>query len=1324
MKKERIKRIACWAGVITLLLSTIFAANQSVHAVSTSSAQGNIATAAKVQSVMKVFKECVSLKNGTATDAGYKGSEWDSDKMMDGTTNSLGFPKAVATGLWLENEVQRKVNNGSIYCSDNSGAIVGAFLNLVEPVLDNNIENLLCNGDESGLLKVNGSSSVSCSAALKDPNYQLSWNRDGSLAYLEKIYNDYLSAYPEVAGYLPGWSDIDNISNPELKYYLYLNEFKTGCVGDSSSSNGTLTIKEIDSSTGEIKEVSYPKSDRQYSWGDSVTGESGATTCDGLAGLINRYSESVASEVEDAIIAKKKQCNSDLVSRANDIKIGAQQIIRLARRDPEAVSEKDLSNAQKALEEINALNGQYWKEESDGNVVCVTLPSLSGGTSSGPGDENSGSNNGNQVDGDGNFTSIAPTEFNVDACYDAADSLGWILCPLIKGVASAADGIYTLMIEPFLNVRTGSEGLKNGWSAVRNIANIGFAIMFAVVILSQLTGIGLSNYNIKKILPKLIMVAVLVNLSYILCQLAVDLSNILGVQLHEGLAEWGNEGSSGESGGPGGWSILSTAMTTLFGGAGVVGLVVTFPFWIIPFLLSLVSAAVSVLFFFAILAVREVAVIVLIVLAPAAIVCYALPNTKSIFNKWKSAFTSVLLVFPLCGALIGGGKFASAVLVSDTSVNNSNFLTMLMAMLIQVIPFFMIPSLLKKSLAAIGNVGAKISTMGSKVGGFASRQLGHTRKIQDFNDSLQRNANQRRDIKLGNKLKAKENSKVKSYEEQLLAKGIDLNNAEAVKRELGSSDYREYKKLKTQDNNRRRRLAQVGHRIERMAMEDIESRVASEGELMTPQSERYQRMLTNRLSKQVSAEASALESLYASGKATKIDGQGTLDVTNMAECIQELGKIVEKLNKNPEDTDAKARMQALTTVLAKSGEPGENALRSVLLDQVHKNVQTSIETGDKSSLMAENNMGLRAMSNFMIDKFGGQLKADDRDTFDLANALKNSDTYQEEVSDAKGNMKRNDGYIGNIFQAEKKADGTYRRTKRGDMVFAANKYDFGSATKISEQALAGANDAQLDRIHSAIESGALSGQQLQDFMSLADRTLHNENINLKIGVRSKLERMQMAAYAQNADALQQHQGDKALQRIQVNQNSADILTKAENSSLDNMIGQIKTTDVSQISEPSKRSAKIDEMRGIAANAKYALENYSLPTAKAERLQEIISSVQNNASVQAEIGGTLTDFSGNGRASLTGGGTLTANSQQIRLRDAKPAPQKVQMPSSWMSSPNAPDGYVVNAGNGNFRNLNDTERQWLKDARSYNNRIDFENQNQQNNQSQQNNQNNP
>ena len=63
---------------------------------------------------------------------------------------------------------------------------------------------------------------------------------------------------------------------------------------------------------------------------------------------------------------------------------------------------------------------------------------------------------------------------------------------------------------------------------MRNISNVAFIVAFLVIIYSQLTSVGISNYGVKKMLPRLVIAAVLVNLSFTFCAVLLDLSNVTG----------------------------------------------------------------------------------------------------------------------------------------------------------------------------------------------------------------------------------------------------------------------------------------------------------------------------------------------------------------------------------------------------------------------------------------------------------------------------------------------------------------------------------------------------------------------------------------------------------------------------------------------------------------------------------------------------------------------------------------------------------------------------------------------------------------------------
>ena len=379
---------------------------------------------------------------------------------------------------------------------------------------------------------------------------------------------------------------------------------------------------------------------------------------------------------------------------------------------------------QQTIDEINRLAGELPEDED-----LTPDTSLDTGVSNGSDD------------------TVAP-------CYEAAGALGWIMCPVVGAVSEAADGIYGSIEKDFLMVspdEVGGSGASSGWEIFRNFANLIFVILFIIVILSQVTGIGLSNYGVKKTLPRLIVVAVLVNISFILCQLAVDVSNILGAGLNELFVNLAGRVSSeaydlgAAIGGIGDYLMSGVAIGGLLVG-GVSLAALTWEYWLVPFLLILLTVVISIIFFFVLLGVRKAGIIILVALAPVAIVCYALPNTKKIFDRWLKMITGLLMVYPICGLLMGGGKFAATLILSNinTGSDDTSFILALVAMLLTAVPFFFIPSLLRSSMAAMGNLGAKISGFGSRLGHGASGAIKRSERVQDWNKRLRVNTQYRR----------------------------------------------------------------------------------------------------------------------------------------------------------------------------------------------------------------------------------------------------------------------------------------------------------------------------------------------------------------------------------------------------------------------------------------------------------------------------------------------------------------------------------------------------------------------------------------------------
>lgn len=356
-----------------------------------------------------------------------------------------------------------------------------------------------------------------------------------------------------------------------------------------------------------------------------------------------------------------------------------------------------------------------------------------------------------------------------EACYEHAKSLGWVICPMIFGLREVSESIYE-WIEPLIRVNdttvsqlgNQNSNLFKAWNTFRGFANVIFVILFMFVIFSQLTGWGIDNYGIKRLLPKLIITAILVNLSFIVCAVAVDASNIIGKGI-EGLfeqlggtimmkdvtgAEAGNivSGAVAVSDSVSAQKhIVGEVVSWLVVAAGGIGVGFLIQGWaiIIPILLFLLTVIISIIFAMIILGLRQAIVIILIVLAPVAFACSVLPNTESIFKKWFSAFKGILVVYPVVGALIGAGYFTSSLIYTGEDSGTGLIMT-IVAGLLSVIPYFLIPSLTRKSLDGIGRIGERIGNIGKSANTRAKGAINGAEATKNFRADQAANAKYRR----------------------------------------------------------------------------------------------------------------------------------------------------------------------------------------------------------------------------------------------------------------------------------------------------------------------------------------------------------------------------------------------------------------------------------------------------------------------------------------------------------------------------------------------------------------------------------------------------
>ena len=293
-------------------------------------------------------------------------------------------------------------------------------------------------------------------------------------------------------------------------------------------------------------------------------------------------------------------------------------------------------------------------------------------------------------------------------------ALGWIICPIIGAIGGVNDAIFYMIEQQlFINpVSVQYNGpLYKIWTTFRDIANVSFVIAFIVVIYSQATGAGLSSYGVKKMLPRIIVTAILVNISFFLCQIALDVSNIVGKSLGdlmESILGGANVNVDIIS-----WDSLITLLIAggaVFGvGSAVVaaGGVAAAAALLLPFAVTAMFAALTAI---VVLIARQAIIILLIAIAPLAFVAYLLPNTSKYFERWRELFTTMLVLYPLVAMLFAGSKLASWILLNaGTNGAEVSPLMMLTAIMILFLPLFGVPLLLKFSGGLLGRIGAFVN---------------------------------------------------------------------------------------------------------------------------------------------------------------------------------------------------------------------------------------------------------------------------------------------------------------------------------------------------------------------------------------------------------------------------------------------------------------------------------------------------------------------------------------------------------------------------------------------------------------------------------------
>lgn len=313
----------------------------------------------------------------------------------------------------------------------------------------------------------------------------------------------------------------------------------------------------------------------------------------------------------------------------------------------------------------------------------------------------------------------APDEEDKKDCGDVLGSglLGWFICPAINVAIGFADGAWSIFEFLLINNPLDRSGAYyDSWTKVRDLANAILVVIFLGIVISQVSNIGISNYGIKKMLPRLVIVAVAINISYYLMQVIVDIANITGKSI-DGIFS-GFESYSGLKA-ANGWSVLLDSIllsATVVGSVGVTlaaGAVLGWPAIILFLGAMIIPAIIGIIAGLLALQVRSMLIPILAIFSPVALVAWVLPNTQKLFDKWKSMFTGLVFLYPLASIYYGGLKFAASLTLES---GKSSSIQRLMALAALFIGTFMVAVIAIKSNSIMGKIVGGIGGFANKLG--------------------------------------------------------------------------------------------------------------------------------------------------------------------------------------------------------------------------------------------------------------------------------------------------------------------------------------------------------------------------------------------------------------------------------------------------------------------------------------------------------------------------------------------------------------------------------------------------------------------------------
>ncbi|MDB5166146.1 MAG: rane protein of unknown function [Candidatus Saccharibacteria bacterium] len=289
-------------------------------------------------------------------------------------------------------------------------------------------------------------------------------------------------------------------------------------------------------------------------------------------------------------------------------------------------------------------------------------------------------------------------------CEASGFNLSWIACPIFNGLAGFTSWVVDNILTPMLRTSPistdGSDNIYKVWSNFRIYGNIFLIIALIVIVFGQSIGGGFVDaYTAKKVLPRLLIASVLINLSIYIVAGLVDITNVIGGGIGQLMTAPINDAGAFTIKMSGGGADIVGA-TAIFGGIAGLGALLG-GVTVMPFILLFIvlPVALSVVMIIITLILRQALITALVLVSPVAFALYCLPNTEKYFKKWWELLLQTLIVYPIVIVFFSVASILSVTVDPAASAANT-----IISLMLQFLPLMFVPYAFKLAGGVLGRI--------------------------------------------------------------------------------------------------------------------------------------------------------------------------------------------------------------------------------------------------------------------------------------------------------------------------------------------------------------------------------------------------------------------------------------------------------------------------------------------------------------------------------------------------------------------------------------------------------------------------------------------